>query len=370
MLVAEGGDAGGIGRYCVDLAAAIGPRARVACLCDRPCSAATTCWLAAQCARQHVPLDQVRMPPKAWFAGARGLRGLWRRLGRPMVHVNGRRANAVAIALRLAQPGFRYVMTVHGVLGLHSRRNAVYRLVDYAAGHLAETVIAVSEHGRRMLLRAGTPPGRTVTIPNALAPGALEELRGVAARREGPAEAVRIGFLGRISPEKGSHELVEVARRLVDGRLSGTLDIVGDGPDQAWLEAELRTLATADLVQSRGRVDEITGVLRDVDVLLMPSRNEGLPYVLLEGMAAGCAVVAYAVGGIPEVVDDPAVGSLVPPGDLEAFVAALQRLIADPDLVAAMGSAASAHVAESFSLSARLPQIWRAYGRRAPADRQ
>ncbi len=365
LIVAENGDAGGIGRYCVDLAAAEGSRAMLACLCSTPCTARDACWLARQCAERDLALARIPMPPKGWRSGLRGMSGLWRRTGRPVVHVNGRRGNSVALALRMVQPGFRYVTTVHGILGLHSRRNAVYRIVDLAAGRLATAVIAVSEHGRRDLVRARSPRDRTVTIANGLAGRELAALRAVAAGRPGAVRvgaSARVGYLGRLSPEKGTTELLETARRLAESRSGATLDIAGDGPDRDWLVTSIATVIGDDLFNWRGTVADAAAFLRDVDILVVPSHNEGMPYVVLEGMAAGCAVVAFAVGGIPEVISSTDVGILVAPGDVGALTAAVTALAADPERVARIGRAASAHIEARFALAGRLPRLWQAYG--------
>ena len=363
LLVAENGDAGGIGRYCVDLAALLGDQAQLACLCPNPCGAG--CWLADQCHARGVPLVQVPMPAKAWRSGLRGLVNAWKRLGRPLIHTNGRRGNAVAMVARVVVRGFQFVTTVHGVLGLHARRNAVYRVVDLGAGRLARAVIAVNEDTARRLRRAGSPRDRTHVIPNGLAAydrmafHAVAERRWAAGPRTGP---LRIGFLGRLSREKGTRELVLVAERLTSARASVEIAIGGDGPDRGWMEEDARTMIEHGVLRFDGVIADAPRFLGEVDVLLMPSHNEGLPYVLLEAMTAGCGVVAFEVGGIPEVVSDPSLGILVAPGDVEAMVSALLRLSRDPAEVHAMGGAASRHVDEHYVLETRLPLLGSAYG--------
>lgn len=363
LLVAENGDAGGIGRYCVDLAVLLGDQAKLACLCPRPCAAG--CWLADQCAARGVTLVQVPMPAKAWRTGLRGLLNTWKQLGRPLIHTNGRRGNAVAMVARVVAPRFRFVTTVHGVLGLHARRNAVYRLVDLAAGRLARAVIAVNDDTARRLRRAGSPPGSTHVIPNGLAATDRTALHAVAERRWSAAPhtgPLRIGFLGRLSREKGTRELLLVARRLMAAEATVQIQIGGDGPDREWMERESKSMIDRRVLRFDGVVADSARFLGDVDVLLMPSHNEGLPYVLLEAMAAGCAVVAFAVGGIPEVIRDPSIGVLVAPGDVEGLASALLRLNQDPDATLEMGRAASRHVVEHYSLETRLPLIGKAYG--------
>jgi glycosyltransferase involved in cell wall biosynthesis len=362
LLVAENGMAGGVGRYCVDVAADLGPIAELACLCPQPCQA-TDCWLSAHCAERGVTLHRLAVPSRAWRRGVRGLHGLWRRRGRPLVHVNGRRGNSIAIALRLAAPGFRYVTTVHGILGLHDRRNVVYRLIDLSACWLARSVIAVSVHGRRALLRLGSPRSRTVTISNGLSDRDLAALGAVAGLRQPPRpDGLRFGFLGRLSPEKGTDDLAEIARVITSDGPPATLDIAGEGVDAARLAAEVAALPHPERIRFCGVQTDIASFLAEVDVLVLPSRNEGLPYALLEGLAAGCAVVAYGVGGIPEVLDEPGPGISVPAGDRTALLAAVARLRGDPVTVEAMGRAAAERVTSRYALASRRADLLDAYG--------
>lgn len=362
LLVAEDGQAGGIGRYCVDVAAQLGPKARVVCLCPTDCDA-RRCWLADKCTTHDVQLVRVPMPARGWGRGFTGLIRLWRSSRRPLIHVNGRRGNFVSLVARSCVPGFRYVTTVHGLLALHARRNAFYRVINLAAARAATTVIAVSADTRRRLVRAGSAGGRPVVILNGLGDPELREFASVAARRTQLAHGpVRVGFLGRLSPEKGTLELLEVAHRLLEENASATLTIAGDGPDRAWLENDLRSLTATGRLIWRGTVRDAAGFLAGVDVLIMPSRSEGLPYVVLEAMAAGCGIVAFRVGGIPEVVAVESLGVLIEPGDLAAFVRAVVELAADPARVWSLGQAAAVHVQAHFALRDRLPDLARAYG--------
>ena len=365
LVVAEDGQPGGIGRYCVDVASVIAEGSAVACLCPIDCDG-RSCWLAQRCAARDVELIRVPMPRRGWRTGLRGLVGVWRRRGKPVVHANGRRGNFVSVLARLTVPGYRFITTAHGMLGLHDRRNAIYRVVDIGATRAARAVIAVSADTRRRLVAAGSPERRTHLVRNGLTGVDLEVLGGAAARRDGAAtRGIRIGFLGRLSREKGTDELVRLAASLAvddparDGGDRGPAHLVvaGDGPERDRVATELAAEIAAGRVTLAGAIDDVAGFLGDIDILVMPSHNEGLPYVLLEAMAAGCAVVAFRVGGIPEVIDGPETGVLVPPGDVDALVAAVRALIADPERVAAIGAAARSRVGAAFDLADRVPLL-------------
>src|SRR5919204_317102 len=122
-------------------------------------------------------------------------------------------------------------------------------------------------------------------------------------------------FAGRLSPEKGIEELVAATEGM-------NLVVAGDGP--------LRHLVPDAL----GFVphDELEGLYERAAVVVLPSYREGLPLSVLEAMAHGKPVVASAVGGIPEFVEDGVTGLLVEPGDVAGLRAAIERLLADPEL--------------------------------------
>lgn len=360
LLVADNGNSGGISRYCVDLAEAMGRAASILCLCPSSCDRSQPCWLAAHCASRKVRLLSVPMAPKAWISGYRGLRAVWLSEGRPILHVNGRRGNFLALLLKARLSRLSFVTTVHGVLGLHVRRNLLYRLVDLATGRIANATIAVSADTNRRLMAAGLPQSKVLTITNGLASCDLSGLRDIAhARNPG---AARVGFYGRLSPEKGFPDFVQLVQRL-SGAGDASFLVAGTGPSLEDFLRQSREMMADGRLEYLGEADDSTSFLGDVNVLVIPSRNEGLPYVLLEAMAAGCAVVAYSVGGIPEVIDDDSDGTLVCPNDLEALVAEVAALIADPERIATVGRAASEHIDEKFALLHRLPQLLSAYRR-------
>ena len=366
LLVAEDGRSGGIGRYCVDLARAMRGRASIACLCPQKCSRETWCWLADQCRVRDLRLIPIPMPPKAWVEGFHGLLAAWEATGCPIVHVNGRRANLIAGLARVRCTDFSFVTTVHGVLGLHAGRNVIYRVIDLAAGQVASSVIAVSADTGRRLAAARVPSRKLCVITNGLAVEDLIKLADRASARlstSQSARSVRVGFLGRLSQEKGIDEFIRLAG-IISAYGAGTNFLVaGDvSADHGFGERSLEPIAESRL-KYLGEISDPSRVLGDVDILVIPSRNEGLPYVLLEGMAAGCAIVAYGVGGIPEVVVDRSLGYLVRPRDFGGLVTAVSRLVAQPSAARAMGAKASEHVRKRYSLDSRLPELIRAYER-------
>jgi D-inositol-3-phosphate glycosyltransferase len=146
------------------------------------------------------------------------------------------------------------------------------------------------------------------------------------------AEPPQILYAGRLSKEKGVHELVEAARGL-------PLVVAGDGP--------LRTRVP----NARGFVsrDELERLYRHAAIVVCPSRREGFGVTCLEAMAYAKPVVASAVGGLRDLVVDGQTGVLVPPRDPPALRAALQGLLQDPDRRMQLGAAGRERARELFS---------------------
>ena len=185
---------------------------------------------------------------------------------------------------------------------------------------------------------AGVPDSAIAIVHNAVPdPGHVER-----APHDGP---VRLGMLGRLVHQKG----VDVALEAIADADGCVLRIAGDGPDRPALEARARALGVADRVTFLGHVDG-HDFLVDQDALLLPSRDEGLPLVLLEAMQLGTAVVASRVGSIPDVLVDGESGLLVDADDPHGLAAAVRRVVTDPDLRRRLGQGARAVAVREFSV--------------------
>jgi 2-deoxystreptamine N-acetyl-D-glucosaminyltransferase/2-deoxystreptamine glucosyltransferase len=264
-----------------------------------------------------------------------------------LVHAHCGEDIAVLPLARLAawRHGCPLVVTIHAsvrhTMRVTSARTALLRL----AGGLAESralsradmVIVLTRPGEDRMLREGLPESKVRVIP----PGYDPDLFTAVAPDPFPdLPRPRVAYIGRIAPQKDVGTLVEAFGRV---REPACLLIVGDGPERRATEHRVRGSGPlAGRVHFAGFLphSRIPAVLRHVDLLVLATRYEDLPSVLVEGMAAGLPVVASRVGGIPALVEHEVNGLLVPPGDAAALAAAITRMLTEPGTAARLSAAA------------------------------
>lgn len=293
---------------------------------------------------------------KADLVSVARLARLMRRERYDVVHVHGARAGwLVRLAAWLA--GCRKVVwTMHLLLQDHISRQPgwskrFYVAIERFLNRRTARIIAVSESLRQGLLAsdASLETARVVTVPNGIEPPrdpAPADLRGRIGARAGESIGLAVGKLQR---EKGHDILARALAALPAGSRTHAA-VAGTG----MLEEELRRLAASLGVSDRfhllGFQSDVLGLLKAADYFVMPSRYEGFPIALLEAMALGKPIIAAAVNGIPEAIEDGVNGLLVPPGDERALAAAILRLAADPVEAARLGAAAAMAYRERYTL--------------------
>ena len=157
-----------------------------------------------------------------------------------------------------------------------------------------------------------------------------------------------VGFVGRLEPVKGPDYFIEAAA-VIARELPGVKFVVaGDGSMRSALEARSQALGLAGKVRFIGWVEDINAALGQVDILVVPSRNEAVGRVILEAAARGVPSVAARVGGIPEVVRDKETGLLVAGHDVQALAFGVLSLLKDEALRWKMGTQASSWVRREF----------------------
>lgn len=161
--------------------------------------------------------------------------------------------------------------------------------------------------------------------------------------------------LGRLSPEKGQDTALDAFAAL--DRERARLVLVGDGASREALEIRAGSGPHGERVRFEGWRDDPWACLGAADVLLLPSRTEGLPLALLEGLAAEVPAVATRVGAVGEVLEDGACGLLVDPNDAAGIAAAVRAVLDDPAAARARATRAARRVRDTYSVAAQARRL-------------
>jgi glycosyltransferase involved in cell wall biosynthesis len=275
---------------------------------------------------------------------ALALRRLARARDVALVHSN---TSVVLSGVAVGLPHVWHVREIYAGSGLERGWPAYRRLLQTAAALPCVSHATAAQFG-------SSPRARVMA--DGLAIDARRAPRGAARDALGlPADAPVIAVLGRISSWKGQDVLV---RALAEPSLAerGAVALIageawpGAGEREEAVRELARALGVADRVRLAGFRDDVENVYGAADVVAVPSTApDPLPGAAIEAAAAGCAVVASAHGGLPEILDDGRLGRLVAPGDPGALARAAAGLLDDPGARARLGAAAAAGVRERFA---------------------
>lgn len=239
---------------------------------------------------------------------------------------------------------------------IHNCEGSLPKSVGYAARHAAarlgrrildfvDVFIVLTEFQREFFVRQGIPAHRVLVVPNHATPAATPTAAGT-----------HVTFLGRVSPEKGIADFLELARRLPQLPFA----VAGQVRESA---AHLVATAPAN-VRIHGHLarEPLQALLDDTRVVVACSRwYEGFPNAVLDAMAAGKPVLAAAVGALQEIVDHDRTGVLYPPGDVAAAATQLEVLYRDPARCARLGQSAQRKVAAHYHPDAAYEAYMRAF---------
>jgi glycosyltransferase involved in cell wall biosynthesis len=230
----------------------------------------------------------------------------------------------------------------------------------------AERVVAVSRALADEAIVLGAPRDRVAIVMNGVDEMIFHPRDRTTARAELglPAGPLAL-YVGNLKEVKGVLDLGAAWARVLAEVPDATLVVVGDGPLQAQVAAELVPFGERARMVPAVSLDRVPVWMAACDVLVLPSHAEGTPNVVLEALACGRRVVASAVGGVPDVLARPELGALAPPRDPDALGAALAlalRTPYDPGVVATLGarggwdaSAAALHAVLADAVGARVP---------------
>ncbi len=243
--------------------------------------------------------------------------------------------------------GSKQMAYFHGVTS-ENRKVRLYNAIDrYVLRRLAR-VVTVSSQTRKLLTDNGVREDRIMVVPNAIDDSILappdQERQTAASSRE-------LIAAGRFSYEKGYDLLIRALAGIDTGDTPFMLRIYGAGPEEHRLKALVERFSLGDVVEFCGFVDDLIPFFGSKAFLIMPSRSEGMPVTVLEAWSQRLGIVASAVGGVPEVIEDGVTGLLVPPEDVGALAERIAFGLENPELMRKCGQNGYDRVKQDFTFS-------------------
>jgi glycosyltransferase involved in cell wall biosynthesis len=230
-----------------------------------------------------------------------------------------------------------------------------YEWLDRRLLRKLDHIVCVSQSQARHALSFGVSPEKLTVIHNAIDIGRFKgrdpQKRAELLSNFASPRRLIVAAVGRISPEKGFCTLVRVASRVVARHPETGFLIFGDGPLRAQLQRDICAAGLQDHVKIAGFRTDLDACFPHFDLLILPSYSEGLPNVVLEAFAAGVPVVATAVGGVPEVVQDGLSGFLVTAGDDVAMAERISEMARNDGLRRSMAAHGHGRVSREFSFT-------------------
>ena len=212
----------------------------------------------------------------------------------------------------------------------------------------------ISEYNRNYLLRrfSDLPPDKIIVKRL----GVDTEIQADPPAISNAASCMVLLSVGRLHEVKNHAFLIEACKQPTERGVKLICLIAGEGPERKRLERQISALGVKSFVKLLGHLghEDLDHVYPLVDLVVLTSRSEGIPLVLMEAMSQRCVVLAPAITGIPELVMDGKTGFLYAPGSLEAFVSAVEKIRDSLPILTPLREAAHAHVVQHFDRASNL----------------
>lgn len=214
---------------------------------------------------------------------------------------------------------------------INAGKSAAQLALQRASYACAHRIVANAEAVASRLRREGVPAHRIAVVPNG-----LEIERAVARPVRG---ALRhVVMVANLRPEKGHDVLIDAVPHVLKRFPDARFHLVGGGSERSRLEQRVRETGVTHAVTFHGHVEDVHARLAEADIAVLPSRSEAFPNAVLEAMAARLPVIASAIGGVVEVIEQSRTGLLVAPGHTRELADAICRLMADAALAGTLAA--------------------------------
>ncbi|MFA6448167.1 MAG: glycosyltransferase [bacterium] len=297
----------------------------------------------------HIKLPVHSKSPLVIFNSVSPIRKLIEERKIELIHAHSRVPAWISyMALRNQSRHIPFLTTCHSTYSVHIGSRVMI---------WSDRMIAVSDFVRNhMLSHFGTDPERIGTIHNGIPPEIYDEERAELMKKRYRdefgigADTKVVGMVASLTPRKGYNVFVQAARQVVAEHKNVLFLGVGGGPQREELETMAREAGLDDKFRFLGIRNDVRDLLYLLDIFVLSSTSEGLPYVILEAMGMKKTIVTTDVGGIPEAIGHDRNGILIKPRDDGALAAAISELLSDENRARRLGDAARESVVSSFTV--------------------
>jgi glycosyltransferase involved in cell wall biosynthesis len=301
--------------------------------------------------RAGLPTYRLTLRGEWDISSARELRAVAREWKADVVHAHDARSHSIAKLALIGKRKIRLVVT---------RRVAFPpKQVWLKYRHGVDAFIAISNAVKAVMVKAGIPSANIEVVHSGVPAPQVKRPRNWRRERGWPPSSVVCGIVGAMTQEKGLDMIGGIARRLPGEIFRRTRIVLLGGKGKGGT-----TVAGVEGFDA-GFVEEIHDAMAGLDVLWHPSKSEGLGTSVIDAMAIGVPPIAFAVGGLPEVIEDGKSGVLVPPGDVNAFTRAAAELVTNDFLRAKLGEGAKLRARE-FDAKTMIERTAEVYDRVVP----
>jgi glycosyltransferase involved in cell wall biosynthesis len=365
LLLSENTGFGGINTYVLTMAEGLrreGIQADIAAVWPKPDN-----WLGEkglECGLPCAVLAKKRSVLQ--FPGVvRELAGATRKQQYDIVHTQGHYSGLVGRAASLLareKGNAKLVATCHGIVDQDYRLGLnLFFWLNWRTFHMNHAIIAVSQDTKlRIKEKVYKPVNIEVILHGILSQVDADKIRKYSSAKKDN-ETPQLLFVGRLSPEKGCATLIEAADILKDRGNRFQLIIVGDGPERSSLAKRVAAAGLGAQVTFAGWKLDVRPFYETADIVAVPSLRESIGLVILEAMLHGGAIVATAVQGIPEIVQEGQTGLLVSSQDPGELALALERLLKDCELRNRLSQAGKLYVTAHHTIERMVAQTIEVY---------
>ncbi|PFE04852.1 glycosyltransferase family 1 protein [Bacillus cereus] len=296
----------------------------------------------------NIPIYRIEMHHPFDIQAARKLKKIIAKEQVDIVHAQFLRENYIAILAKLLGASIRVIWTYHVDVPMARP----LRWCNAFFTRYNDTIICISQFMKQQLLEKGVQKDKLKMIYNGLEDPYSNALPALH-------KPMKIAVIGRLSEEKGQPFFIRSLHKLKTQypSLQWQCNIIGDGPLKSQLENLITTLQLDDSVSLLGFQDNIIKEYEAHDIIVIPSKNEGLSYVAIEAIAMKKPVIATNIGGLPEVIVPNQSGISIPYGDEEQLATALARLLQDEKLYHSLAECGREYYLQNFTFSKMLTEV-------------